>query len=68
MDLVDFFKACDSLKWDSIFEVLKKCGLNLLTTSMIKLLYKNSNCRFINNNILFSLFDIRRGVRQGDPH
>ena len=30
------------------------------------MLYKNSNCRIINNNFLSNPFDIRRGVRQGD--
>ena len=34
---------------------------------MVKLLYKNSNRRIINNNFLSNPFDIRRGVRQGDP-
>ena len=31
------------------------------------MLYKNFNCRIINNNFLSNPFDIRRGVRQGDP-
>ena len=34
---------------------------------MAKLLYRSSNCRIINNNFLSNPFDIRRGVRQGDP-
>ena len=64
---VDFFKAFDSLKWKFLFKVLKKYGFSLATISMVKLLYKNSNCRIINNNFLSNPFDIRRGVRQGDP-
>ena len=41
---VDFFKAFDSLKWDFLFKVLEKYGFSLATISMVKLLYKNSNC------------------------
>ena len=64
---VDFFKAFDYLKWDFLFKVLNKYGFSLATISIAKLLYKNSNCRIINNNFLSSPFDVRRGVRQGDP-
>ena len=64
---LDFFKAFDSLKWDFLFKVLKKYGFSLATISMVKLLYKNSNCRIINNNFLSNPFDIRRDVRQSDP-
>ena len=64
---VDFFKAFDSLKWKFLFKVLKKYGFSLATISMVKLLYKNSNCRIINNNFLSNHFDICKGVRQGDP-
>ena len=31
------------------------------------MLYKNSSSQIINNNFLSSCFDIRRGVRQGEP-
>ena len=59
---VDIFKAFDSLTWDFLSKVLKKYGFSLATISMVKLLYKNSYCRFINNNFLSNPFDIRRGV------
>ena len=64
---VDFFKAFDSLKWEFLFKVSTKYGFSLATISIVKLLYKNSNCRIINNNFLSNPFVIRRGVRQGDP-
>ena len=64
---VGFFKAFDSLKWNFLFKVLKKYGFSLATISIVKLLYRNSNGRIINNNFLSSPFDIRRGVRRSDP-
>ena len=63
----DFFKAFKSLKCDFGFKVLKKYGSGFATISVVKLLYKNSTCQNINNIFLSSPFDIRRGVRQGDP-
>ena len=33
----------------------------------IKILYKKNKCRVINNNYLSHFFDIKKGVRQGDP-
>ena len=64
---VDFFKAFDSSKWDFLFKDLKKYGFGFATISIVKLFYKNSSYRIINNNFLSTFFDIRRVVRQGDP-
>ena len=64
---VDFFKVFDSLKRNFLFKVLKKYGFSLAIISMIKLIYKNSNCQIKNNNCLSNPFDIRTGVRQSDP-
>ena len=62
----DVFKACNSLKWEILFKVLKKYGFSLATISIVKLVYKHFNFRTINNNFLSSPFDIRSGIRQDD--
>ena len=65
---MDLCKAFDSLKWSSfIFEILKLYGFGSKIINWIKILYKKPKCRAINNNYLSHFFDIKKGVRQGDP-
>ena len=64
---IDLCKAFDSLKWSFIFEMLKLYGFGSKIINWIKILYKKPKCRVINNNYLSHFFDIKKGVRQGDP-
>ena len=64
---IDLCKAFDSLKWSFIFEMLKLYGFGSKIINWIKILYKKSKCQVINNNYLSHFFDIKKGVRQGNP-
>ena len=65
--LLDIYKAFDSLSWPFIFHVFKAYGLGKYLVFWIKILYHNPKCCVTNNNCLSPFFDIRKGVRQGDP-
>ena len=67
MLLVDLYKAFDSLRWPFIFAMLRRYGFGNLLIKWIKVLYKNPKCRIINNNFLSLFFQVKKGVRQGDP-
>ena len=65
--LVDLHKAFDSLHWSFIFTMLKSYGFDNSLINWIRILYKNPECRVVNNNFLSPLFEVKKGVRQGDP-
>ena len=65
--LVDLHKAFDSLHWSFIFTMLKSYGFGNSLINWIRILYKNPKCRVVNNNFLSPLFEVKKGVRQGDP-
>ena len=65
--LLDIYKAFDSLSWPFIFHVFKAYKFGKYLVSWIKILYHNTKCCVTNNNCLSPFFDIRKGVRQGDP-
>ena len=64
---VDLRKAFDSLKWPFIFKMLNLYGFGRTIINWIKILYKKPKCRIINDNNLSHFFDVKRGVKQGDP-
>ena len=64
---VDLQKAFDSLNWSFIFAMLRIYGFGDFLIGLIKMIYKESKCCIINNNFLSSFFNVKRGVRQGDP-
>ena len=64
---VDLQKAFDSLNWSFIFAMLRIYGFGDFLIGLIKMIYKEPKCCIINNNFLSSFFDVKRGVRQGDP-
>ena len=65
--LVDLHKAFDSLHWFFIFAMLKSYGFGNSLINWIRILYKNPKCRVVNNNFLSPPFEVKKGVRQGDP-
>ena len=65
--LIDFQKAFDSLYWSFIFAILRNFGFGDFFINLIRIIYKQPKCCIINNNFLSSYFEIKRGVRQGDP-
>ena len=65
--LIDFEKAFDTLEWSFIDRALIFLGFGPVFCKWVKALYNNSQSCIINNGHCSSFFDVKRGVRQGDP-
>ena len=64
---IDFEKAFDSLNHTYLFKVLQKCNFGPYVIQWIKTLYTNISSCVLNNGFTTDLFQVSRGVRQGDP-
>ena len=64
---VDLQKAFDSLNWSFILAMLRIYGFGDFLIGLIKMIYKEPKCCITNNNFLSSFFNVKRGVRQGNP-
>ena len=64
---IDFEKAFDSLEWNFLFKCLNAFNFGPNFTRWIKTLYKNIKSCVVNNGLCSDVFDLTRGVRQGDP-
>ena len=63
----DFEKAFDSLSWSFLFRALRSFNLGESFIRWVSVLYCNILSCVLNNGFSSQLFDVRRGVRQGDP-
>ena len=63
----EFEKAFYSVANDFLFKVLKLFGFGNSFCSWIKILYTNISSCVMNGGLSTGYFDIKRGVRQGDP-
>ena len=64
---VDFEKAFDSLNWDFVVETLKIFGFGQSILNWFSILYNDSKSCVLNNGFSTPFFNVKRGVRQGDP-
>ena len=64
---IDFEKAFDSLNWNFLHKSLKFFGFGESLLRGIKTLYKNISSCVTNNGFPTPSFNLKRGVRQGDP-
>ena len=64
---VDFEKAFDSVSHEFLFKVLKLCGFGKSFCSWVKILYTDISSCVMNGGNSTGYFNIKRGVRQGDP-
>ena len=67
MLLLDFEKAFDTLEWPFMNKALQFFGFGPDFCNWVKTLYANTKSCVINNGHCSNFFDIKRGVRQGDP-
>jgi len=65
--LLDQEKAFDRLSWGYLQAVLEKVNIGPTFRRWISILYKDPSSRLKINNTLGESFQVRRGVRQGDP-
>ena len=63
----DLRMAFNLLKWSFIFKMLNLYGFGSTIINWIKILYKKTKSQIINNNVLCCFFEVKKGVRQGDP-
>ena len=64
---IDFEKAFDSLEWDFLLTSLSKFEFGPSLQNWIRTLYSNPSSCVMNRGQSTGYFDIKRGVRQGDP-
>ena len=65
--LLDFAKAYDSLNRLFLFDVMTAMGFPPNFMTIIRSLHTNTTARFLINGQPGPKFNIRRGIRQGDP-
>jgi len=63
----DFEKAFDSLGWSFLFKALKSFNFGESFIKWVSALYSNKSSCILNNGFSTQMFEVRRGVRQGDP-
>ena len=63
----DFEKAFDSLSWSFLFKALKSFNFGESFIKWVSALYSNKSSCILNNGFSTQMFEVRRGVRQGDP-
>ena len=64
---LDFEKAFDSVEWEFMFEVLRKCNLGEDFIFLVKCCYTNIFSCVSNNGFTTKWFELFRGMRQGCP-
>ena len=65
--LIDFEKAFDSISWNFIKESLLFFNFGPTLIKWVEVFYNQVQSCVIQNGHISSLFDLRRGCRQGDP-
>ena len=64
---IDFEKAFNSLEWDFLEKCLEKFNFGPDFRRWVHIFYNNVQSCVINNGLCSHYFNIKRGVRQGDP-
>ena len=67
MSAIDFEKAFDSLRLNFLYKSLEVLGFGASFITWIKIFYKNITSCVVNNGFFTRSFQVKRGVRQGDP-
>ena len=65
MLFVDFEKAFDSMRRESLWKALRRRGVPEKIITMIKASYSGAKCRVLHKGKLSEQFEIKSGVRQG---
>ena len=64
---IDYEKAFDSIEHFAIFEALRKININETYVQILENIYHKATARIHLDNLMSEQFNIKRGVRQGDP-
>lgn len=66
MNFIDFRKTLDSIKRETMFEILRKYGVPSEFVDAISVLYTNSTARVTTEDGVSDSFQVATGVLQGD--
>ena len=64
---IDYEKAFDSVEHFAIFEALRKININETYVQILENIYKKATASIHMDDLVSEKFQIKRGVRQGDP-
>ena len=67
MTTLDFKKAFDPISWQFLTEALRSFNFGESFIRWVKVLYSDVSSCVMNNGFPSGLFEIKRGVRQGNP-
>ena len=67
LGFIDYEKAFDSVEHFAIFQALRKININETYVQILENIYKNAAARIHLDDHISEPFEIKRGVRQGDP-
>ena len=65
LSFVDFEKAFDSLRRDTMWRALKQFGIPSKIINIIRVIYKEYKCQVIHEGKITKPFNVKTGVRQG---
>ena len=63
--MLNFQKACDSLKWSFLYQCLKAFNFGNSFISWVKTIYTDIESCVTNNGFSSNFFKLKRGIRQG---
>ena len=64
---IDYEKAFDSVEHFAIFEALRKININETYVQILENIYRKATASIHMDDLVSEKFQIKRGVRQGDP-
>ena len=64
---IDYEKAFDSVEHFAIFEALRKININETYVQILENIYRKATASIHIDDLVSEKFQIKRGVRQGDP-
>ena len=64
---IDYEKAFDSVEHFAIFEALRKININETYVQILENIYRKATASIQMDDLVSEKFQIKRGVRQGDP-
>jgi hypothetical protein len=65
--VLDQEKVHDKIKHDYMFKILENMNLPEAFINTVKSIYKDARTKVMINGVLSNNFQVKRGVRQGDP-
>ncbi|XP_026383640.1 uncharacterized protein LOC113279150 [Papaver somniferum] len=64
---IDITQAFDSISWNFLFEVLKRFGFSVRSINWLRKIFESAKISVLVNGGPCGFFEVRRGLRQGDP-